>query len=235
METRWVSHKIAQKGFCFSHSPSFSSFLHCFHTVGWCSGWGHLVLERNRQYRFTWSSPETLSVKIINISLSSSVVVVYPLPWPLLVGGVRCSRACGPPASFSVHLASSAVTPAGSVHKSRGDNVVRMWVQLKRWCVSCVWMLQRGHSGDGCVLPSTLCKYDLRKGDLFVLSWARVRRVRRGSISSELLVCGGGVRSILLLPLVARCLETIDVCIWRMFVFMSVVVTVWGSVGKYVV
>ena len=27
-------------------------------------------------------------------------------------------------------------------------------------------------------------------------------------------------------PLVARCLETIDVCIWRMFVFMSVVVTV---------
>ena len=36
-------------------------------------------------------------------------------------------------------------------------------------------------------------------------------------------MCGGGVRSILLLPLVARCLETIDVCIWRMFVSMSVV------------
>ena len=98
--------------------------------------------------------------------------------------------------------------------------------------MSCVWMLQRGHSGDGCVLASTLCKYDLRKGDLFVRSWARVRRVRRGSISSELLVCG--VPSILLLPLVARCLETI-VCIWRMFVFMSVVVTVWGSVGMFVV
>ena len=27
-------------------------------------------------------------------------------------------------------------------------------------------MLQRGHSGDGCVLASTLCKYDLRKGGL---------------------------------------------------------------------
>ena len=40
---------------------------------------------------------------------------------------------------------------------------------------------------------------------------------------------------ILLLPLVARCLETIDVCIWRMFVFMSVVLTVWGSVGMFVV
>ena len=51
-------------------------------------------------------------------------------------------------------------------------------------------MLQRGNSGDGCVLGSTLCKYDLRNCDLFVLSWARVRRE---SISSELLMCGGGV------------------------------------------
>ena len=48
------------------------------------------------------------------------------------------------------------------------------------------------------------------------------------SMISELLTCGGGVRNILLLPLVARCLETIDVCIWCMFDFMSVVVTVWG-------
>ena len=43
------------------------------------------------------------------------------------------------------------------------------------------------------------------------------------------------MRSILLLPLVARCLATLDVCIWRMFVFMSVVVIVWGSVGMFVV
>ena len=48
-------------------------------------------------------------------------------------------------------------------------------------------------------------------------------------------MCGRGVRSILLLSLVTRCLEIIDVCIWHMFVFMSVVVTVWGSVGKFVV
>ena len=83
-----------------------------------------------------------------------------------------------------------------------------------------------------------MCKYYLRKGDLFVQNWARVRRVRRvrrGSLSSGLLMCGGGVRSILLLPRVARCLETKDVCIWRMFVFMSVVVTEWGSVGIFVV
>ena len=95
-------------------------------------------------------------------------------------------------------------------------------------------MLRR-HSGDGCNLTSTLCRYDLRKGDLFVLSWARVRRVKRGSISSELLMCSGGVRSILILPLVARCLETMEVCIWRMFIFMSVVVTERVSVRMFVV
>ena len=87
-----------------------------------------------------------------------------------------------------------------------------------------MWVLQRGHSGDGCDLASTLCKYDLRNGDLFVPSWAMVPRVRRESLSSELLMCGGGVCSILF---VARCLETIDVCIWSMFVFLSVVVTLW--------
>ena len=81
-------------------------------------------------------------------------------------------------------------------------------------CVGCVGVTE-GHSGDGCDLESTLCMYDLRNGDLFVLSWARVQRVRRGSISSELLIlmCGGGMHTILLLPLVARCLQTIDECI----------------------
>ena len=141
------------------------------------------------------------------------------------VWGETDHPAFGPPASISLHLVSSSIIPAESVHKSRGDSVVRMWVQLKRWCV---WVLKRGHNGDGCDLASTLCKCDLRKRDLFVLNWGRVRRVRRGSRSSKLLMRGGDVRSILLLPLVARCLETIDVCIWRMFVFMSVVVTVWG-------
>ena len=43
------------------------------------------------------------------------------------------------------------------------------------------------------------------------------------------------MRSILLMPLVARYLETIDVCIWRLFVFMSVVVMVWGSMGMFLV
>ena len=90
------------------------------------------------------------------------------------LSGESYHPAFGPPASLSLHLASSSITPAGSVHKSRGDSVVRMWVQLKRWCVSCVWVLQRGNSGAGCDLASTLCRYDLRNRDLFVLSWARV-------------------------------------------------------------
>ena len=60
-------------------------------------------------------------------------------------------------------------------------------------------MLPKGHSGDVCDLASTFCKYDL-----FVLSWARVLRVSRGSLSSELIMCS--VRNILSLALVARCL-----------------------------
>ena len=39
-------------------------------------------------------------------------------------------------------------------------------------CVVCV---TKGNSGDGYDLASTLCRYDLRKSNLFVLSWARVR------------------------------------------------------------
>ena len=45
-------------------------------------------------------------------------------------------------------------------------------------------------------LASTLCTYNLRKGDLFVLSLTRVRRVRRESLSLALLMCDGGVRSV---------------------------------------
>ena len=44
-------------------------------------------------------------------------------------------------------------------------------------------------------------------------------------------MCGGGVCSILLMPLVARCLETIDVCIWCMSVYMYVCCS--DNVGVY--
>ena len=47
-------------------------------------------------------------------------------------------------------------------------------------------------------------------------------------LTLELLMYGGGGRSIL--PLLARCLGTINVCIWRKLVFVSVVVTMRGGV-----
>ena len=112
-------------------------------------------------------------------------LLLLPTPLALVCGGISIIPLLVHQPAY-LHLANRSITPVVSVHKSRGDRVVRIWVQLKRWCVS---VLQRGHSGDGCELASTLCKYDLRKGDLFVLSWARVRRVRRGSLSSELLMC----------------------------------------------
>ena len=40
--------------------------------------------------------------------------------------------------------------------------------------------LQRGHSCDRCLSLSILFKYECSIGHLFVLSWARVRRVARG-------------------------------------------------------
>ena len=50
--------------------------------------------------------------------------------------------------------------------------------------------------------------------------------MRRGSISSDLLMCGGGVRSILLLPLVARCL---GMCACTKMLWMCVMYVSFGS------
>ena len=76
--------------------------------------------------------------------------------------------------------------------------------------MSCVSVLQRGHSGDRCDLASTFCKYDFRKGDLFVLSWVRVRRVKYIFRASNV---WWRCAQYFLLLLVVRCLETVDVCI----------------------
>ena len=49
-------------------------------------------------------------------------------------------------------------------------------------CCVCGSDLQRGHSGDWCLSSSILFKYECSMGYLFVLSWAIVRRVARGSV-----------------------------------------------------
>ena len=36
-----------------------------------------------------------------------------------------------------------------------------------------MWVMQRGNSGGGCDLALTLCKYDLRKRDLFCSEWGK--------------------------------------------------------------
>ena len=92
-----------------------------------------------------------------------------------------------------------------------------------------------GHSGDGCDLASNFCKYDVREGDLVVLSWAKVATSKarkylfratnvwwRCAQHFVIASCGKMHRDY-------RCMYMAHV------VFMSVVVTVWGSVGMFVV
>ena len=58
-----------------------------------------------------------------------------PLPLPLLMGVIRFSHLWS-----TIHLlrlsGQQSVTPARYAHKSMGENVVRMWVRLKRVCVT---------------------------------------------------------------------------------------------------
>ena len=46
--------------------------------------------------------------------------------------------------------------------------------------LSCVVLIYRGHSVDGCLSSSILFKYKSSRVHLFLLSWARVRRVAMG-------------------------------------------------------
>ena len=67
-------------------------------------------------------------IKIVSVMNRTTCCCFLPIP----PGGEYFLPACRPPARFSVHLVRSAVTPAGSVHKSRVDNVVHKWGKLKR-------------------------------------------------------------------------------------------------------
>ena len=74
-----------------------------------------------------------MRVKITRIGYIVVVFVVSTHSLDPCLWGESDHPAFGPPASISIQLASNSFTPAGSVHKSMGDIVVRMWVQLKRW------------------------------------------------------------------------------------------------------
>ena len=90
-----------------------------------CSGWVHakcfgLLNAVHYRTKSDWTCD------------TSWVTPKLPTPCCCLPTPMTLSSGRIPIFPLVVHLASSAVTRAGSVHKSRGDNVVHMWVQLKR-------------------------------------------------------------------------------------------------------
>ena len=85
-------------------------------------------------------------------------------------------------------------------------------------CVMCVSVTNSGH---GCDLVPPLCRNDLRKGDLFVLSWVSEAGKYRFRATNVWWRCAQYFA--IVIALVARCLDRIDVCL---LFFMSGVVTV---------
>ena len=70
--------------------------------------------------------------------------------------------------------------------------------------MSCSCMLQRGQSGVVLFEASTLCRYDVRKSDLFVLSCDRVRRCALVCVASVVFIVGAAVCSSLLFFLLLK-------------------------------
>ena len=89
-------------------------------------------------------SPLWLFVLSIPLTLASWAGPIFPLVVHQLAS--------------PLHLASSAVTPAGSVHKSRGNNVVRMWGEVEEMlCVVCCYKW-------GILMMGPLTKFPIETG-----------------------------------------------------------------------
>ena len=65
--------------------------------------------------------------------------------------------------------------------------------------MSCMWVVHSGQFGDVCVWGSIVCRYDWRRGDLFVRSCANLLLVGRGSDVSDVCIFGAMCCMILLL------------------------------------
>ena len=95
-----------------------------------------------------------------------------------------------------------------------------MFVQLYKCVVVCGSVLRRGHSGDGCLTSSILVKYEGSRGHLFVLSWAMVRRVARGSVVSESCTLSGMV---FVTMFCCRMLKyVLPMVVWMCFMFVLI-------------
>ena len=65
--------------------------------------------------------------------------------------------------------------------------------------MSCSCMLQRGQNGVVWFDALTLCRHDVRKGDLFVVRCAKVRRCALVSVVSVVFIVGPAACSLLIM------------------------------------
>ena len=91
-------------------------------------------------------------------------------------------------------------------------------------------MLQRGQRGVVWFEASTLYKYDVRKGDLFVLSCARMRRCDIVSVASVVFIVGAAVCSRLLFFLLSMYLLLLNVVCFLSLCVVCFEMGVWGVV-----
>ena len=100
--------------------------------------------------------------------ICKTVLLLCSTP-PLMIIERSPNRPTGYAGNLLLHVSSKRITLAGSVHRSRPVMGVYSSVHVMRCVVSCSCMLQRVESGVVWFGASTLCTYDVRKGDLFVL------------------------------------------------------------------
>ena len=107
-----------------------------------------------------------------------------------------------------------------------------MFVQLNKCVVVCGSVLQREHSCGGCLTASILFKYERSRGHLFVLSWARVRRVARGKCCFGVMYCEWyGVCDFVVLSVVEVCADYGGVNVFHVCINFGVVYGVWVCVN----
>ena len=123
----------------------------------------------------------------------------------------------------------------GSSQRSFGLKVVMSSLHENKWCVLCMWVLQSGQYGVGCVSGDILFMYWYRRGDLFARSCESVRLMLLGSVSSVALMGGAMVFSTLLCLLSMRYFSVVCVCMALVFSFIVSVVVSFGGVSRFVV
>ena len=127
-----------------------------------------------------------------------------------IVHSVSCCCCCCRPHSTNVlpaesstrnHVAASSLSPqvarkgstlSGFVQRSRLEREVGRDLHSNKWEEVWSCIRQSGQSGEGCRGSPMKKRYETRSGDLFVRSWARVRRVsldRRSSAGDVEIAC----------------------------------------------